>query len=299
MTFQLTQDEALELSRFAISKAQTIITNIRNFMKSTGAKGIVMGVSGGIDSALTLKLCVEAIGAENVLGIMMPYSDALHSENTKDAIDLCISLGVRFVTIDIGDMVDTVAEGVRWDKPVERETSYKVEPETFDRVLMGNIMARTRMTVTYHHALANNYLVAGTSNKTELMTGYFTKWGDGACDFEVIGDLLKIEVREISKELGIPQKIIDKAPSANLYEGQTDEDQLGFSYDELDYMLYYIGQYGDSIYEMDKFVVGDTQKYYKAIIDRVGTEKFIKLRRIIRMTEHKRSLIPIMGNPYQ
>lgn len=199
---------------------RTVITVfIRRRLDESGASGIVLGVSGGIDSALTLKLCCEAAGGRKVRAIYMPYGhfDSSERERTEGFVR---SLGASFDMIDISPLVD-----------VARKFAAQ------DRKILGNVMARTRMLLLYTIANSGNLLVAGTSNKSELLTGYFTKYGDGASDFCPIGDLYKTEVRELAREMDIPVYFLEKVPTAGLWKGQTDEGELGISYEELDVLL--------------------------------------------------------------
>ncbi|MFN2112272.1 MAG: NAD+ synthase [Anaerolineales bacterium] len=187
----------------------------------TGYNKVVLGVSGGVDSSLSAFLSVRALGAENVLCLRMPYrtSSPESLEHAKMVID---SLGVASKTIDISSTVDAVLDNYPDASPVRR----------------GNVMARVRMINVYDQSAAFPGLVVGTGNKTETLLGYCTIHGDGAFDFNPLADLYKAQVRQLAGELGVPAAIIEKAPSADLWVGQTDEDELGFSYDEMDRLLY-------------------------------------------------------------
>lgn len=195
-------------------------------LRKTGAKGYVLGVSGGIDSAVVLKLAVNAVGADRVLGLIMPEKDSPR-EDMRDAEELCEDLGVRNEVIDITGAVEALG---------------KAAGGRADRMALANIKARCRMVLLYHRAGTQGRLVLGTSNKSELLVGYFTKHGDGAADLEPIGDLYKTEVRELARVLALPEKLIGKAPSAGLWKGQTDEGEMGITYDRLDSILYGIEQ---------------------------------------------------------
>jgi len=186
------------------------------------AKGVVIGLSGGLDSAVTTKLCVEALGKEKVFCFLLPTENT-PKEDTEDALEFAKSLGVKYRIINISGIVKKIASTIH-NKMKKKE--------------MGNIHARTRMIVLYYFANKNNYLVVGSGNKTELLMGYFTKYGDGACDIMPLGDLYKTQVRELAKHLKIPEKIINKTPRAGLWKGQTDESELGIKYEILDQILY-------------------------------------------------------------
>ena len=196
---------------------------IRQKVEESGATGVVVGLSGGIDSAVVAVLCASAIGPEKVLTIYMP-SAVSPVEDEKDAKELSLKFGMGHKVIDIEPAID----GFR-----------SMLPELKDnKCLLGNCMARCRMTVLYDQAKLANRLVMGTSNKSELLVGYFTKFGDGGADFCPIGDLYKTEVRQLARKIGVPEKLTQKVPSACLWEGQTDEGELGICYDELDVVLF-------------------------------------------------------------
>jgi len=194
---------------------------IRYAYWSSGCKGIVIGASGGVDSSVALAFCCRAIGPANVLALSLP-SQVSNPQDTRDAADLCASLGVRHQVIGIGPMLD----------------AYRTIPGfTESPALLGNLMARIRMAVLYYHANRDNLLVCGTSNKSELLLGYFTKFGDSAADIQPILHLYKTDVYEMARELKILDPIIRKPPSAGLWAGQTDEGEIGLSYAEIDASL--------------------------------------------------------------
>jgi NAD+ synthase len=200
---------------------EVILEFIRQKVEESGSSGVVVGLSGGVDSAVTSRLCAQALGPQAVLNLFMP-SRTTPPLDGSDAEEFCQLFGMELRTVDIQPAVDALVE---------------VLPEMSDPRLLGNAMARTRMTVLFHHAKLLGRLVMGTSNKSELLVGYFTKFGDGGADFCPIGDLYKSEVRELARNIGVPQRIIDKAPTAGLWEGQTDEGELGIAYEELDQIL--------------------------------------------------------------
>ncbi len=197
-----------------------IIDFIKRKVKESKTEGVVVGISGGIDSATTAYLGVKALGKDKVLGLIMPY---YRNQDTEDAIFVCNTLGINYKIIDIKGIVDEF----------EKVLDLKI-----NRLVKGNLMVRSRMMLLYGFANALNYLVLGTSNKTEYLVGYFTKWGDGASDVAPLLYLYKTEVRELARFLGVPEKIIFKTPTAGLWEGQTDENELGIEYNLLDKILY-------------------------------------------------------------
>jgi NAD+ synthase len=194
---------------------------IRYAYWTSGCTGIVVGLSGGVDSAVAAAFCCRAIGAEKVLGLSLPSSIS-NPADTKDAAALCEQMGMMHRIISIEPML----EGFR-TMPEFKESRY----------LIGNLMARTRMAVLYYHANRDRKIVCGTSNRSEFMLGYCTKYGDNAADLQPLLHLYKSEVYEYADELGIPKSIINKAPSAGLWEGQRDEEEIGLSYAEIDHSL--------------------------------------------------------------
>jgi len=230
---------------------------IRDLVKQARANGVVVGLSGGVDSSVTAKLCLEALGKDKVLVLIMPER-GVNDEDLKDAVEFARREGFKYKVIDISEMLNNI----------ESMLGLKSQRARI------NIRPRLRMLILYAHANELNYLVVGTSNKSELLLGYFTKYGDGAADLYPIGDLYKTQVYSLARKLNIPQKILKKAPSAGLYPGQRDKDELGFSYDILDKVLY--------AYEMGYDV------------ERISKEVNLPLndvRRIIKMVElsrHKR-----------
>jgi NAD+ synthase len=194
---------------------------IRYVVWSSRARGIVVGLSGGVDSAVAAAMCCRAVSNENVLAITLP-TKVTPEEDIADAHTLSEMLGIRHEIIDIEPILG----------------AYRSVPGYYESpVLIGNIMARTRMTLLYYYANRENRLVCGTSNRTEYLLGYTTKFGDNAADFQPIVHLYKSEVYEAARDLGIPESIISKAPSAGLWPGQRDEDEIGITYREIDEAL--------------------------------------------------------------
>ncbi len=207
--------------RFREEHVRIIESFLAHQLEASGRKGVVLGLSGGVDSALVAKLCVHALGARRVLALGLPEGQG--GRDLEDARGWAKELGVEFRIIDIAPMVSGFDEHLKAKKA--------------DRIARGNLRARTRMVVLYWVANSEDRLVIGTGNKSELLLGYFTRWGDGGADVQPIGDLYKTQVREMSRFLGLPKRILEKVPSAGLWPGQTDEGELGISYDELDRVL--------------------------------------------------------------
>jgi len=198
----------------------TIQEWLRKQLEDAAAEGFVIGLSGGVDSSVTATLAVDAVGADKVLGVVMPcYSSR---DDKRLAWMMARRLGIKAVSIPLKMPYQPLVAILRIST---------------DKVARGNLKARLRMTVLYAFANSENRLVLGTGNKTELVLGYFTKFGDGGVDLLPLGDMYKTEVWELARELGIPKEIIERPPSAGLWEGQTDENELGLSYSKLDTML--------------------------------------------------------------
>ncbi|MBN2470412.1 MAG: NAD+ synthase [Anaerolineae bacterium] len=194
---------------------------IQDTTSKAGFSRAVIGLSGGIDSALSAVLTAAALGPENVLAVRMPYATS-SPDSLSDAQTIIEALGMPSLTVDITPFV---------------EPYFQQNPD-LSATRRGNVMARMRMIILYDQSVAFNGLVAGTSNKTEMLLGYSTIYGDSAAAFHPLGDLYKTQVRQLSAALGVPQAVIDKPPSADLWAGQTDEDEIGYSYAELDKLLY-------------------------------------------------------------
>ena len=202
-----------------------IVAFIRSQLEQTGFGRVVMGLSGGVDSATVAFLCARAIGAEQLLGVRMPYRTSA-SDAEADALRVVEALGCRTERVEISPMVEPMLRLIGPEEDVSL------------RLRRGNVMARQRMIVLYDRSASFDGLVAGTSNKTEALLGYGTLYGDMAAAFAPIGDLYKSQLREIAQFLGVPPEIVAKPPSADLWPGQTDEDELGATYADLDRALY-------------------------------------------------------------
>ncbi len=206
-----------------------IVRFIRAQLDQTGFRRLVIGLSGGIDSATVAYLCARAVAPEDLLAITMPYRTS-SPESESDALAVVDALGCRTERVEISPMVDPLLALI--DDAEER-----VRSDTLN-VRRGNVMARQRMMILYDRSAAFDALVAGTSNKTEALLGYGTLHGDMAAAFHPIGDLYKSQLREVAEHLGVPASIRSKPPTADLWPGQTDEDELGATYEEIDRVLY-------------------------------------------------------------
>jgi NAD+ synthase len=208
--------------------AEAVLTSfIRDAVETSGTQGVVVGLSGGVDSSLSAGLAARALGPERVHGFLLPYRTS-SPESERDARAVAGHLGIPHRAIDISPMVDAYFE-MEPDAPAERR---------------GNKMARERMTILFDQAKKLDALVLGTSNKTEILLGYSTVFGDNASSLNPLGDLYKCQIWQLSRHLGLPSEVIDKAPSADLWPGQTDEGELGFSYETADEVLYLLFDLG-------------------------------------------------------
>ena len=205
---------------------ETICNFLKDRLRQSKTEGVVIGLSGGLDSSTTAYLCERAFGRDNILGLVMP-SETTSKEDVKDAVKVAEALGIEYETVEVDDLISPF-------KDICIHSG-----EGYNAALAGaNLKARMRMLILYYHANAMKRLVVGTGNRTELLVGYFTKYGDGGVDVLPIGDLYKNHVRALASHLKVPVEIIEKAPTAGLWAGQTDEDELGMKYETLDNLLY-------------------------------------------------------------
>ncbi len=232
-----------------------LVRYIQSEITRAGFSRAVVNLSGGLDSSVSCALAAEALGAQNVLAIRLPYKTSAQDslEHAQMLIDL---LGIQSVTIPITEMADAL---------IARE------PE-MSQVRKGNIMARVRMIAAYDQSEVFKGLVVGTGNKTEILLGYTTLYGDSACALNPIGDLYKTQVRQLARALDIPAVIIEKPPSADLWAGQTDEGELGFTYEEVDKLLYLLV---DQRYSPEECVAaGFAEGFVRTVIERIRRNQF-------------------------
>lgn len=209
---------------------------LKNFMDSVNSRGYVIGLSGGLDSTTLLKLAIEAVGSERVYAVIMPEDGVTPVEDVEDAVDIASKLSVNYSLFFINEIIEAYS---------------KVAPfiDLSDRLPTGNLKARVRMSILYYYANKNNYLVLGTSDRTELLLGYFTKYGDGAADLLPLGCLYKTQVRRLAKHLKLPQRIVEKKSAPHLWKNHYAEEELGLSYSDIDLILYALMDLGLSIEE--------------------------------------------------
>ena len=227
------------------------ITTIKRFIKGTlartGMNGFVVGVSGGIDSAVSATLAVKAVGAEQVLGVIMPYQSS--APESAELADLLVRhLGIESRQVDISPMID----------------AYYQQIDTNNRLRAGNKMARERMSILFDLAHELGRLVLGTGNRTEICLGYSTWYGDAACSINPVGQLYKTELRQVALALGVPQALIDRPPTGDLWSGQTDEGEIGVTYDQIDRLLVRLVEDGET--SMSKL---EAEGFHAADISRV------------------------------
>ncbi len=228
---------------------------LRDQLDTAGSDGFVAGLSGGVDSSTAAALGVRAVGPDNVLGVLLPCHS--HSDDAELALLVAESLGIRTVTVDLTETFDRLMDAL---------------PPTSHPLAAANIKPRLRMTALYYLAQSNNYLVLGSGNRSEIAVGYFTKYGDGGVDLLPLGGLLKTQVWELARELGVPQVVIDRPPSAGLWPGQTDEEEMGITYRELDRTLLAIERGG---------------------LSSIPPDTMGKVREMMARSAHKRATPPI------
>ena len=239
--------------------ARTILTGfIRSEITRVGYERAVIALSGGLDSTLACYLTAEALGPQNVLAVRMPYKTST-LDSLEHAQLVITELGTQSITVPITEMVDPLLDRF---------------PEA-TQVRRGNAMARARMIVLYDQSEAFHGLVVGTGNKTEILLGYTTLYGDSACALNPLGDLYKTQVRQLARAVGVPETIIQKAPTADLWTGQTDEGEFGFTYAEVDKLLYLLV---DQRYSPDDCVdAGFSEDFVSVVIERIRRNQFKRI----------------------
>jgi len=247
--------------------SKKIMQFIKEQVEKAGADGVVLGLSGGVDSATTAYLAVKALGSNKVTVLIMPYRDVTPRDDVEDAMSLSSALCVKHHLVDIGKIRDSYAETL----PFFSEDS---------KIANGNLLARIRMTILYYYANKNNLCVLGAGDKSEILIGYFTKYGDGAVDFLPVGDLYKTQVRKMALYLGVPHKVAMKPSSPRLWKGHEASRELGLTYEEIDPLLY---------------AVFDLGLAPKEAIEATGitSEKAMVILRRVKTTEHKRRMPPV------
>ncbi|RLE53715.1 MAG: NAD(+) synthetase [Candidatus Methanomethylicota archaeon] len=201
-----------------------ILDFIVEYVRKTGSSGVVVGLSGGVDSSTVATLCTKALGKDRVFAMIMPEEDVTPEEDVKDALMLAERLGLKHGFIKINDLYGNFVNHLNWVRS--------------NVVVQGNLKARIRMCILYYVANSLNMLVAGASDRSEILIGYFTKYGDGGVDFLPIGGLYKTQVRMLAAHLGLPKHIVEKPSSPRLWAGHTAEGELGLSYEIIDQVLH-------------------------------------------------------------
>ncbi len=256
----------LTINKKAVHKLLTFF--IYQETRKMGFNRVVIGVSGGIDSALSTYLAVDALGRENVVAFLMPYRESSSSSLT-DGLAVCDALDIKRRIIEISPMVDAYFEKY---------------PEA-DNNRRGNKMARERMSILYDQSAVENALVLGTSNKSELLLGYSTLFGDMASALNPLGDLYKTQVFELSQYLSLPESVVEKMPSADLWEGQTDEKELGFSYFDVDKIFYLLV---DCRYRASEIIeLGYDERFVNRVYAMIRNSQFKRESPIIAKLSHR------------
>lgn len=238
---------------------RVLVSFLKNEVEKAGFSRVVLGLSGGIDSAVAAAIAVRAFGPAGILGVIMPHASS-NPASATDAALVAREMGFETVTVDITRQIEAYFEGAT----------------DASRMRRGNKMARERMSILYDLSAARAALVLGTSNKTELLLGYGTLFGDMACGVNPVGDLYKTQVRALARQMKVPERVIEKTPSADLWEGQSDESDFGFTYDEVDQLL---------------FLIVDCRLTRKEAVERGFADAFVaKVESLIRRSQFKRRL---------
>ena len=255
----------------AKSTADRLILLIRKFVENAKLKRSVVGMSGGVDSSVTAALCAKALGKDRVIGVALPERETMNPKDIDDAYEVARQFDIKFFIVDITDIL----------------TAFEKSAEVYDRsdrVSNGNLKARARMMTLYYFANHFGALVVGTSNKSEILTGYFTKYGDGASDLAPLGDLYKAQGYQLARYLHLPTAVIEKKPTAGLWPGQFDEDELGVTYENLDLILHGLENH------MSPSVIAESLKISRTLVNRVVE--------MWQSSEHKRRGPVILSHVY-
>ena len=236
---------------------------LREELGTAGFERAVVGLSGGIDSAVSAALCARALGPSNTLGVMMPYRSS-NPDSERDARAVGEALGIELRLVDVSPMADGYLAG---------------PPEVSDATRRGNVLARCRMTILYDLSVEWRGLVVGTSNKTEMLLGYSTQFGDSAHAVNPLGDLYKHQVYQLARWLELPAQVIDKPPSADLFEGQTDEADLGFTYAEVDRLL--VRMVDRRLTERELVAEGFGAPFIRTVARRIAQNQYKRLPPVI------------------
>ncbi len=258
--------EPLKLDNDLVEKV--LVKFIKEELASAGLSKAVLGLSGGVDSAVSCALAARALGPENVLAVVIPFKTS-SPESLTDAEKVIEKTGVRSEEVDITSMAEP----------------YLNDNDELGKVRIGNVLARLRMIVLYDRSARERALVIGASNKSELMLGYGTLHGDLASAINPIGDLYKTQVWDLARHLGLPENVIMKKPTADLWEGQTDEDELGFSYQEVDKLLYYMIDERRSDAELCE--LGFTKNFIHHVREMVRKNHFKRRMPLIAKISHR------------
>ena len=241
-----------------------IVNFIKDQVRQRNSKGVVIGLSGGLDSSVVAVLAVRALGTKKVFGMMLPDSSVTPTCDTKDAIKLATNLKIEYKIIQI---------------LAAKKQLIKNLPS--NKMALANLLVRLRMSILYYYATVKKYLVLGTGDKSEIVLGYYTKYGDGGVDLLPIGDLFKTEVRCLGRYLDIPNQIINKKSSARLWKGQTAEKELGMKYEEIDKILFLLEAKNSSsnLSSFDNI--------------NISKRKILRVRSLINKNQHKQEMPPI------
>jgi NAD+ synthase len=259
-------DSKLEIN--AELATEILVRFIREEVSKIGFERVVVGLSGGVDSSTSAFLATRALGNENVYGILMPYKSS-NPDSARHAAEVVEKTGINSETVEITPMVDAYFEG----------------HTDGDNTRQGNVMARQRMIVLYDKSAQHQALVLGTSNKTEALLGYSTLWGDMACAVNPLGDLYKTQIWQLAEFLGVPSEIIEKPPSADLWDGQTDEGELGFTYDEVDKLLYLMVDKRFTIAELVD--AGYEEKFIRNVFSKIQTTQYKRRMPVTAKLSHR------------